>query len=72
MPNKEEHIFKCIGGKWLGISAGDSGLILSDYLDTLGILIDECTQFARIIYNEYTRIYYRVYGGKITITIHYV
>lgn len=69
MPKHKEHTFRLVEGVWRSITAGDSAIILADFLDYHELNIDECTQFARIICGKTTYVY-RAYGGKITINIH--
>lgn len=66
-------LFRQVEGIWQDV-AGESGT-LADTLERLNIIIDDCTEFARIIkYSENKhapnlQIYYRTYGGSITITL---
>lgn len=71
MPKREEHIFKCIEGIWRSITAGDSAIILCDFLDTYSVTIDEHAQFVRII-RDNLHFEFRAYGGRIRINITYV
>lgn len=54
-----------------GIWRDVEGHILADVLANYDIIVDDRCQFARLYdYERKFIIYYRVYGGKITLTIH--
>lgn len=72
MPKEyKEYIFQQINGIWRVVNVSDSTKTLAEFCEELNILIDENAQFVRIVRNN-ERIYFRAYGGKITINIHYV
>lgn len=66
--------FRQVGGTWLRVDSREpKPPTLAEILETLNIVIDDDTQFCRIIryYNNIKRtITYRANGGTITINIH--
>ena len=65
----KQYQFRVIEGTWRDV-IGDSREILANVLNELNIIIDDKCEFCRIKDYENERyIYYRVYGGKITIDI---
>lgn len=75
MPNKyKEIIFQEVSGIWRRVDSREPNpQTLADYLKELEIIIDENTQFARIIqYNENIKrtIEYRAHGNKVRINIY--
>lgn len=71
----EKATFREVNGLWQRVDSQEPNpLVLADYLENLGILIDDQAQFCKIIryyvHNKQT-IVYRHNGSKITIEIFY-
>lgn len=62
----QEVIFRPVEGVWQDAQ----GCILSDFLASYEIIVDDRCQFARLYdYGRMILIYYRASAGKVTITI---
>lgn len=65
----KEYDFRQIGGLWRDIKSSEQR-ILSDVLEEYRIIVDDRAEFVRLRdYDRNVMIWYRVNGGKITITI---
>lgn len=63
------YIFRIVDGIWQDTSAENAG-VLADFLESMDLLIDDRTQFARLYdYQQGLCIYYRAFAMKIEITI---
>ena len=75
IPKDEKMTFQEVGGQWLRVDSRDPAPpTLAEVFNELQIIIDDNTQFCRIIryYEKYKEtITYRAYGGRITINIQY-
>lgn len=72
MQNKPvEMTFRNVGGQWQRVDSQEpEPPTLADILKELDIIIDDKTEFARIKdYENNLEIWYRIYGGKITLQI---
>lgn len=62
-----EFIFREIDGLYVDVTNQFAGT-LAEFFNAWNIIIDDCTQFCRIIQDAYV-IEYRAYGGKIRINV---